>query len=123
MVPLPGDERAATIGFVEARVLSSDIAHPEAGWRWIKFLSARMPQWTMPARRSSIGSSAYVEQVGPEVAAVGRASIEDVLIVSSVHTQLGEAFQGYTQAVEDITSGETAPMEAMLQAQERSPLQ
>ncbi|MBL7199500.1 MAG: sugar ABC transporter substrate-binding protein [Anaerolineae bacterium] len=123
MVPLPRDERAATIGFVEALVLSSDIAHPEAGWKWIKFLSAQMPQWTMPARRSSIGSSAYVEQVGPEVAAVGRASIEDVLIVSSVHTQLGEAFQGYTQAVEDITSGETAPMEAMLQAQERSPLQ
>jgi multiple sugar transport system substrate-binding protein len=123
MVPLPRDERAATIGFVDALVLSSDIAHPQAGWEWIKFLSAQMPPWTMPARRSSVESSTYVEQVGEEAAAVGQASIEDVLIISTVHTQLGDAFQGYSQAVEGITSGEITPLEGMLQAQEQSPLQ
>jgi ABC-type glycerol-3-phosphate transport system substrate-binding protein len=114
MVPLPSDERASTLGILMAYAASADTGHPEACWEWMTFLSEQMPPFVLPARRSLAESTEYTDQVGAEIAAVARASIEDALILSNVQvTDLGQQTERFGETLVEIMNGNLAAMEAL----------
>jgi multiple sugar transport system substrate-binding protein len=120
MAPLPVDEQASTLGAVQGYALSSDTEHPEACWAWLMFLNEYLPPYVMPARRSLAESAAFEERVGPQVAAVARASIENALIVSDMPARLEGDFEGFVEALEAILNGSTTAMEALTELQRRA---
>lgn len=122
MAPMPRDVEAATMGMVNTYVISAQARHPEACWEWLKFLDAQGPLHLMSPHRSVVVSEAYEQQVGKEAAAVARASIENALILSSVHLASGKMWMAYTEAVENALSGKLTAEEAMLRAQRQSPV-
>ena len=124
MAPLPRDERASTLGFVMAYAASADTRHPEACWEWMTYLSEQIPPFVLPARRSLAESAEYIDQVGSDVAAVARASIEDALIVPDVQiTDLGQEVEGFGEALTEIMNGNVTALEAMTTLQQQFDMQ
>ena len=118
MAPLPHDEQSAADAWVEGYAISSQTEHPDACWQWILFLSEQMPDRLMPPRRSLAESTAYEQQVGREVAATARSSVENALLVSPwTWAALGEAMNIFERAVDQIINGDISPREAMDWAQ------
>jgi multiple sugar transport system substrate-binding protein len=122
-VPLPADVQSATQAQVEGYAISSHTEHREACWRWIAFLTEQVPYRLMPARRSLAESELYEEQVGAEVAAAARASIENAMTVGTeTSARLEAPMEVYMRAVGQIVSGEVLPEEAMHAAQQEAAL-
>jgi multiple sugar transport system substrate-binding protein len=118
MAPLPHDEQSAADAWVEGYAISSQTEHPDACWQWILFLSEQMPDRLMPPRRSLAESTAYEQQVGQEVAATARASLEGALLVSPwTWSALGQAMDIFERAVDRIINGDISAREAMDWAQ------
>jgi ABC-type glycerol-3-phosphate transport system substrate-binding protein len=118
MVPLPRDEYASTLGLAMSYAASADTNHPQECWEWITYLSKQTMPFVVPARRSLVESGAYAEQVGPEAAAVARATIEDALIVSNVQVaNLGPGGDGFGEALEAILNGEADALTALTELQ------
>jgi multiple sugar transport system substrate-binding protein len=118
MVPLPRAERASTLGFVMGYAASANTRYPEACWEWLTYLSEQAPPFVMPARRSLAESAEYNQQVGPDVAEVARASIQDALIVPDVQiADLGQDFEGFGQALIAIMNGNVPALEALTELQ------
>jgi multiple sugar transport system substrate-binding protein len=119
MAPLPRDVYPVTnIWGDEGYAISSQTQHPDACWQWILFLSKHMHYRLMPARRSLAESAAYEQLVGREVASVARASMENVVAVSSWNWfDFLEAMEIYEEAVDQIVNGDATPQEAMDWAQ------
>lgn len=122
MAPMPRDVKAVTLGMVNVYVISAQARHPEACWEWLKFLDAHGPLHLISPHRSVVTSETYEQLVGKEAAAVARVSIENALILSSVHLASGEMWAAYMDAVESALSGKLSPEEAMLRAQRQSPV-
>jgi len=122
MVPLPSDAQSWTEVVVEGYAISSGTEHYDACWEWIAWLSEQVPYRFMPARRSLAESSAYEDQVGAEVAAVARASMEHAYILTPPAglDQFEEAIEAFVDALEDILQGNKTPLEAMTEAQQRA---
>lgn len=118
MAPLPRDARSATDAWVEGYAISSQAQHLDVCWQWISFLSQQMTYRLMPVRKSLAASAAYEQQVGGEVAAVARASMEQAVLFSPrIWTEFGAAMDIFEQAVGQIIDGDTTPQEAMDWAQ------
>lgn len=71
MLPLPRDERPATLGMAYAHAISSDTEYPDACWEWLMFLNDQIPPCTMPACRSLAESDAYRERAGAGMIGAG----------------------------------------------------
>jgi ABC-type glycerol-3-phosphate transport system substrate-binding protein len=120
MVPLPRNERASTLGLLMAYAASADTRHPEACWEWMTYLSEQIPPFVLPARRSLAQSAEYTDQVGAEIAAVARASIEDALILPDVQVaDLGEQTESFGEALTEIMNGNVAALEALTALQQQ----
>jgi multiple sugar transport system substrate-binding protein len=117
LAPLPREAQAASLGMGEYLFISKGAQHPEACWQWISFVSGQMaPEWLAPVRTSQVESESYEQLVGDEVAAVVRASVDNILMVSPrVQGEL-DAFEQAAERV--ITQGET-PSEALEWAQQK----
>ena len=120
IVPLPRDAQSATLTFVEGYFVSSQARHPDGCWQWISFLSERTPYRLMPARQSLAESAAYGQQVGSDVAAVGRASLESAVVLSPRLVGFGGVWGIFWRALEAIISGSSTPEEAMIGAQQEA---
>ncbi len=120
MVPLPRDKRAATLSLVEGYFISAKAQHPDACWKWISFLSHQIPERTAPVRKSLAESSEYQRLVGDETAAVVRASLDNVLLLSPKLAEFEDAFNIFGKAMEAILSGRSTPLEALTWAQQQS---
>jgi multiple sugar transport system substrate-binding protein len=120
MAPLPRDAQAAALTLVEGYFISSDSQHPDACWEWISYLSEQMPQRQAPVRRSVAESAEYEREVGPDVAAIVRASMDNALLLSPELAKFEDALGLFTQAFEAIMSGRSTPEEAMTWAQRES---
>jgi ABC-type glycerol-3-phosphate transport system substrate-binding protein len=122
MAPLPRDAQSVTGAWVEGYFISSQTEHPEACWQWITFLTQQTPTRLMPARKSLAESTAYEQQVGGDVAAFARASMESAALISPELVEFEEALQVFDLAVGKIVKGDSTPREAMSEAQRQSEL-
>jgi multiple sugar transport system substrate-binding protein len=121
MVPLPRDAQSATLASVEGYFVSSQAQHPDACWRWISFLSQQTSHRLMPARKSLAESAAYERQVGSDVAAVARASVESAMVPSPRLVEFGGVWgMIFWRALDAIIGGSSTPEEAMTQAQQEA---
>jgi multiple sugar transport system substrate-binding protein len=120
VVQLPQDAHAATLTLVEGYYISSQAEHPEACWHWLSFVSQHIPVRQTPVRRSLVESPDYERQVGSEVVAVVRASMEDALLLSPDLVGFEEALDTFGQALEAIVMQRSTPEEAMTWAQQQS---
>jgi multiple sugar transport system substrate-binding protein len=120
VVPLPRDARSAALTFVTGYFVSSQAADPQACWQWVSFLSQRLPPGMMPTRRSLAESDEYAQQVGSDVAAVARASVDGVMILSPRLFQAGGWYFAFANALEDITRGDLTAEEALTRAQQQT---
>jgi multiple sugar transport system substrate-binding protein len=120
IAPLPRDAQAAALTLVEGYFVSSNAQNPDACWEWISFLSEQMPHRQAPVRRSIAESAEYEREVGPEVAAVVRSSMEDAMLLSPELVQFEDAMGLFGQAFEAIMSERSTPEEAMTWAQRES---
>jgi ABC-type glycerol-3-phosphate transport system substrate-binding protein len=121
MAPLPRDAQAITQVSVEGYVISSQTENIEASWQWISFLSEQMPSRLMPPRRSLAGSDAYEQQMGEEIAAVTRASMENAVLVSpEVGEELNDIIDIFGQAVDDMVNERFSSSDAMNWAQQEA---
>jgi multiple sugar transport system substrate-binding protein len=120
MVPLPRDQSAFTFAFALGHAATADTEHPQACWEFLTFLSEHTVPYVMPARRSIVESAAFEERVGPEVAAVVRASIEHMVIVSDVPEDLEQGLGGFIETVIAILNGEVTVDEGLMQLQMQS---
>ena len=76
VTPLPGRSPVWLYGYF----ISAGTAHPEAAWRWLRFLSREVPAPDfLPARQNLISASAYAGVVGEEALEVFRYAAEHAL--------------------------------------------
>jgi multiple sugar transport system substrate-binding protein len=112
VAPLPGGSPVWLYGYF----ISTGTAHPEAAWRWLRFLSHEVgPPHRLPARQSLIPSSAYAAAVGEEALEVFRYAAEHALL--SVRPVAVERL--LRQAVERVFEGEGVEG-ALAEAQEQA---
>ena len=71
-------------------------------------------------RRSIAESDAYNSRVGHQVAAVGRASLQDALLLSPEAFAGSDALEIFAQAIDDVIHGRTTVEEAMVAAQRQA---
>jgi len=120
IVPLPRDQNAVTMGTVDGLFISSQTAHPEECWLWIKFVSQQMPYFLMPARRSMAESNEYETKVGAEVAIAARTAVEEAILVNPELLGFETALAAMQQAFQAIRGAEVTPAEALDAAQRQS---
>jgi ABC-type glycerol-3-phosphate transport system substrate-binding protein len=120
MAPLPRDAQSATLMSVEGYFVSSQAQHPDACWRWISFLSEQTSHRLTPVRKSLAESAAYEQQVGSDVAAVARASMESAMLPSPRLVEFGGVWGIFWRALDEIIGGRSTPEEAMISAQQEA---
>ncbi len=120
IAPLPRDAQSITGGMVEGYVISSQTEHPDACWLWVDFLSGQSPYRLAPARRSLAESEAYELQIGEDVVAAVRASLESAVLVPSDMSDFNAAMEAFFAAVDEAVAGNLTPEEAMRWAQDEA---
>jgi multiple sugar transport system substrate-binding protein len=120
VAPMPRDQQSATMTLVAGYFVSRQTEHADACWKWISFISKEMPNRQTPVRQSLAESAEFEQQVGPKIAAVARASMEDALLLSPELVEFEEALELFTQAYQTILAGTSTPEEAMRWAQQQS---
>ncbi|HOU13951.1 MAG TPA: sugar ABC transporter substrate-binding protein [Anaerolineae bacterium] len=114
IAPLPrGKANGSAMANVVGLVINKDAQNTEACWEWVKFLSEQPMPGLIPARRSLAESAEYEALVGADVAATGRASIEDMLMMrfnleGQLYQTWGKAMGALTSALTAIRDGEDA---------------
>jgi multiple sugar transport system substrate-binding protein len=120
VAPLPKGVQSATFSFATGYVISAEAQNPDACWEWIVFLTHQVPPYGMPVRKSLLESEAFEDEVGEDVAAVARHSIEHALLLSPEAWEIYGQFQTFDEALARIFSGRATALEAMQWAQETS---
>jgi multiple sugar transport system substrate-binding protein len=123
IVPLPRGRQSAAFASASGYAISAQAEAPDACWEWISFLSRQVLPYGMPARKSVTESQAYEDQVGKDVAAVARMSIEHALFLSPAGWDVYGTFQIFDEAVVKISNDLETAQEAMDWAQAKSPYQ
>ena len=110
----PRGSVAASTATLEAFAISAETTHRDACWLWITFLSRQMTYRLMPARVSLAESEGFEQLVGEEVAVAARISLEGAIMISpQLSTRLGDEYQTFTKAIDQIVEGAMEPDEAM----------
>jgi ABC-type glycerol-3-phosphate transport system substrate-binding protein len=120
VVPLPMGKQRAALGFAQGYVISAQAENPDAAWEWLVYLTHQVPPYGVPIRASVLASQEFEDQVGQDVAAAARTSIEHVLLLSDEAWEIYGQFQTFSEALARIYSGMATPYEAMQWAQETS---
>lgn len=82
IVPLPEGETGMTMAFYEGIGISEQSLHPDDAWKWVAFLSHQAHNTLIPARLELAQSDVFDQQVGEEVAEVGRYAMERALLLN-----------------------------------------
>ena len=120
VVPLPQGQQRAAMGFALGYVLSAQAQNPDAAWEWLVYLTHQVPPVGVPARRSVLESQEFEDQVGADVAAAARASVDSVILLSAEAWEIYGQFQTFNEALNMIYSGQASAYEAMSWAQQKS---
>ena len=117
---MPKGRQQAAFAFALGYVISARAQSPDACWEWIVYLSHQAPPEGMPVRKSVLASEAFEKEVGEEMAAVARTSIEHALFLGPKAWDIYGEFQTFNEALNKLYSGEMTASEAMYWAQEGS---
>ncbi|NLE45988.1 MAG: extracellular solute-binding protein [Chloroflexi bacterium] len=120
-VNLPQDEESVTLAVVEGYFISEQAENPEVCWEWVSFLSRKISQRQIPARRSLLESSEYHQLVGGDIVDVAAASLEDARFLSPRLAEFEQIFPIFGRAFEAILAERATVEEALVQAQQMSP--
>jgi multiple sugar transport system substrate-binding protein len=120
IVPLPKGAHSATFAYLGGYVISEQAPSPDACWQWIAYLTRQIPRYGVPVRKSLIASEAFENEVGADVAAVARTSVEHALLFSPAAWDIYGTFQIFNEALAKLYGGEVTALEAMSWAQEKS---
>ncbi len=120
MAPLSRDQNAATLAMTDAYFVSAGTEHPDECWQWVAFLSEQLPARQIPPRRSLAESDAYVAQVGDDVAAVARASLESAMLFSPRVFEFEDEIEALGQGLYAAVNGDLPPQDALSMAQEQA---
>ena len=120
MVPLPIGKQSTTSAFASGYVISAQAQAPDACWAWISFLTRQSPRNGMPARKSVTESKEFEDQVGKDVAAVARMSIEHALFLDPSGWEIYGTFQILNEALRKVLGGTDSAQDAMEWAQQTS---
>jgi multiple sugar transport system substrate-binding protein len=120
VAPLPQGQQRAAMGFTLGYVISARAEAPDAAWEWLVYLTHQVPPYGIPARKSVLDSQAFEDQVGEDVAAAARASVDGVVLLSAEAWEIYGQFQTFNEALNMIYSGQASAYEAMTWAQEKS---
>jgi ABC-type glycerol-3-phosphate transport system substrate-binding protein len=120
IVPLPRGKEQAAFAFTDGLAISSETENADACWKWIAFLTRQVPLYGMPVRKSLVESKTFEDEVGRDVAAVARVSVEHALFLSPAAWDIYGTFQIFAEAVDKIDIGTVSAQEAMEWAQAKS---
>lgn len=118
LVPLPGDQNAATLATVDGVFISANSQHPDEAWLWAKFLSKQIPAFNFPARRSLAESKEYEQWIGADIAAAARAALESAILINPSLTGFEQPLEALEKALDAIRKGTATPQEALDAAQQ-----
>lgn len=119
---LPRDKTFFTQAFPDGYAIHAGTDAPEACWELIKFLTHQPHPLLVPPRRSVTASVLYEQQVGAEIAATARASMENAFYLGDLR-RFGEfemAMRLFGNAITAVLNGELTVEEALHQAQQQA---
>ena len=117
VAPLPRDVRSMTLADVRGYYISAHTQYHEACWQWVTFIGKQPYYRLAPARRSSLYSAEYEEEVSSRVATAARASVENAVLITPRLAAFGQVLEdAFLPAIESVVEGAT-PEEAMIAAQ------
>jgi ABC-type glycerol-3-phosphate transport system substrate-binding protein len=120
IAPLPMGVQRAAAGYVLGYVISAQAQIPDACWEWLVFLTHQVPPSGIPVRKSLLASEDFEDEVGKDVAAAARVSVDHVLLWSSEAWEIYGQFQTFDEALHMIYGGQATASEAMQWAQQKS---
>jgi multiple sugar transport system substrate-binding protein len=122
MAPLPRDVQPATLSWGWGYAIHRDTEEPEACWRWVVFLSERIPSRLVPGRVSLAESDEYVRSARDY--ATEQASLQNAVLISqgTLWTWGGTRREmvALESALREIGAGTSTPREAMTEAQRKA---
>jgi hypothetical protein len=83
----------------------------------LKFASRQAPPFALPASQAMVESAEYEAQVGPDVAAAARRSMENAILINPNIVGFDAAVNAMVGAFTAIQTGEVDPAEALSEAQ------
>jgi len=82
VLPVPRGENTFTVAFFDGLAITKQSTSPEAGWKWIDYVTHQPHNRFLPARISLAESPEFSERIGSEVAQAGLQSMPEALITS-----------------------------------------
>lgn len=116
----PGNTQKAHHFFANGLAVSKDSEHPEAAWKWLKFMSASEEaaqiridsSWELPAVSNDALVQDYIEQTPPESREVVFEAL-DTLVVPPVIEDWNKLTDAFTQELDQVKLGDKSPEEAL----------
>lgn len=116
--PVEGENNRTTPGWVSGVAMSAGTAHPEAAWRWMRYLSEQPPTALgqqvppTPARRSVIEASGYWAKLDDELAAALKDAVDHGYVAREP-----VAHDAFTEAYHTVMSKEETVAQALTDLQ------
>lgn len=112
IAPLPPGEVVAQYAVYPSAALaiSAGTAHPQAAWRWVRFLSRQnLDRGDIPARRSVAELSGTWDRMSPQMAGVIHSSLENQAgrLPLGFDTAAGAVYSALSKALANIQDGQT----------------
>lgn len=116
----PGNTQKAHHFFANGLAVSKDTEHPEAAWKWVKFMSASEDaakirvdsSWELPAVSNTELVDAYLQQTPPESREVVFKAL-DSLVVPPVIAEWNKLTDAFSKELDLVKLGEKTPEEAL----------
>jgi multiple sugar transport system substrate-binding protein len=116
----PGNSQKAHHFFANGLAVSKDTKHPEAAWKWLKFMSASeeaakirvASAWELPAVSNTDLVDAYLQQSPPESREVVFEAL-DSLVVPPVIADWNKLTDAFTKELDLVKLGKKTPEEAL----------
>jgi multiple sugar transport system substrate-binding protein len=120
----PGNTQKAHHFFANGLAVSKDTKHPEAAWKWLKFMSASEDAakirvdsaWELPAVSNTALVDAYLQQSPPESRKVVFEAL-DSLVVPPVIAEWNKLTDAFTKELDLVKLGKKTPEEALNELQ------
>jgi ABC-type glycerol-3-phosphate transport system substrate-binding protein len=122
VAPLPsGIQAFSPVWVEEAYVISAATSHLDESWEWINFLSHQIHPGRVPARVSLIGTQEFNDVFGGDTSDLVKTVMENATPISLWYLEnLDQELEYFSEAVEQMITGEATPEEALTLAQEQA---